>query len=82
MKHLLILLLSLSVHFLTAQTTGLEEQLSQLAAEIVDADDLPGMTLAVTLPDGQVLSVAAGLADVEAGAGHAGGSADVQRQCG
>jgi D-alanyl-D-alanine carboxypeptidase len=45
----------------------LETRLEATLATFLDRHDLPGLTAAIALPDGTVISAAAGFADVEAG---------------
>ena len=71
MKAKLLLLFFLLVGLVTTtfaqlHISKLEKQLQEELNHIVQTDDLPGATLAIVLPDNQMLSLSAGYADKEA----------------
>ena len=52
--------------FAQLHISELEKQLQEELDNIVQTDNLPGATLAIVLPDDQILSLSAGYADKEA----------------
>lgn len=67
MRRRLFLTVSLVVTCLSMPAMAQEEWLASVLEDFRERYDFPGATAAIALPDGTILSVATGLADIEAG---------------